>query len=445
MRKFHAAVCAVLILTLTACGASQSGSSDTGSISFKLQVKRPVTVFPVAAASADICTDYDISFINANVVVPPSNDPVGYGYWDCSLHEGIIGDVPAGRGYTIRLTGTVGGSILWSGEKSGVSVTGGEITDAGLIIMDYKGPDEIPPEISSTTPSDGAGDVPVTSVITATFNEDMAASSINDSTFILRAGGIAIPGTVVYDDHSRTATFLPSAILDYSKSYTANLTTGVEDMAGNNIDPDYSGSQWDFITESEPAAAPLAPTRIVAASGNGQNTITWDATPAATSYNIYWATASGVTKATPAKIADITTNTYTHTDLSNQTFYYYVVTSENSFRESDESYEIASSPGALDADANPPIGFISINDGAASTTSTAVILSIAASSTKGITHMFISNDNITIGSSTPWEAYTTSKSWELTEGLGRKDVFVWFKDSTGIYNTTPVPATINLN
>lgn len=443
MRKFHAAVCAILILTLTACGTRQHGSSDTGSISFKLQVQRPVTVSRIAAQSADICTDYGITVINVNVSTL-SGVAVGYESWSCSDHEGIITDVTAGTGYTIRITGTVGGSILWRGEKSGVSVTGGETTDTGLITMDYTGNDITPPGITSTTPSDGATGIPVTSIITAKFSEDMAASSINDSTFTLTLSteGIAVPGTVVYDDHSHTATFLPSEILEYSTTYTANLTTDIEDMAGNNIDPEYT---WSFTTESWPAAAPLAPTSIVAASGNGQNTITWDATPAATSYNVYWATATGVTKApdTYTGFANITTNTYTHTGLLNQTLYYYVVTSENIFGESDESYEIASSPGALDA--NPPIGFVSINDGADLTNSTGVILSIAASSTKGITHMFISNDNITIGPSTPWEAYTTSKTWELTEGFGRKDVYVWFKDSTGIYNTTPVSDTINLN
>lgn len=46
----------------------------------------------------------------------------------------------------------------------------------------------------------------------------------------------------------RTATFTPLADLDYDTAYTATITTGVKDLAGNAIEADYV---WSFTTEPE--------------------------------------------------------------------------------------------------------------------------------------------------------------------------------------------------
>ena len=49
--------------------------------------------------------------------------------------------------------------------------------------------------------------------------------------------------------------------------------------------------------------APAAPTGVTAAGGANQATITWPAVTGAASYNIYWSTTSGVTKANGTKVA----------------------------------------------------------------------------------------------------------------------------------------------
>ena len=397
-----------------------------------------------AATSADICTDYGIIFINVNLL-NSSDEAVATGSWSCSAHEGTIYDVPAGTGYIIKITGTVsGGTIAWRGEMSGVVVTAGETTPAGVIALAYEGTDNEPPDIESSIPSSVATDVPVTSIIAAMFKEKMAASSINDSTFTLTRNNDAttVSGSVVYDAVTPKAIFLPSDNLSYSTTYTATLTTDIKDMAGNKMLSVYS---WSFTTEEQPPpdTVPTAPTGLIAASGNGQYTITWDAVQAATSYNIYWADASGVTKTSGRMIPDISTNSYTHTGLTNRINYYYIVTSvnSNSNEESVESYEIASAPGSIDG--APPTGSISINSGAATTTSEEVTLSLLSSSTKGVSQMCISNTNADPCS--PWEPYTTSKSWILTTGDGFKFVYVWFEDSTGVQNDNPYFDTITLD
>ena len=439
MRKPYFILYIILLIFLTACGSNQHVSSDTGSISFKLQLSRPTTTSRAAAAtSADICTDYGIMTINANVA-NSSGAEVAAKDWPCSAHQGTIEDVPAGADYTIRITGTTtGGTTAWRGEKSGVGVTAGEATPAGAITMTYTGNDITPPVITSTAPLLDATSVPVTTMITATFSEKMAASSINTTNFTVKEGATPVSGSVVYGAGTLRSIFLPSGNLSYSTTYTATLTTDIEDMAGNKMESVYS---WSFTTGDPPSpdTLPDAPAGLIAASGNSQITINWDAVLAATSYNIYWSATTGVTKITGTKIPDITSTSYTHIGLTNGTIYYYMVTSVNSYGESVESYEISSAPGSIDG--NPPTGSVTINNNAIYTTSTAVTLSLSSSSTRGISQMCISNTT----TCSSWEPYTTSKSWPLTTGDGLRFVYAWFKDSAGISNTSPYLTAITLD
>ena len=390
------------------------------------------------ATSVNICMDYGITHINARVV-NSSGMEVAAEYWSCEFHSGIIQNVPAGADYTIRITGTVTGiPNAWSGEQSGISVTAGVETPAGLITMTYIGNDNTPPDIITTNPIKDATGVPVTNTIIARFSEKMAASSINDSTFKLNSGGTPVSGSVAYDTGTWSADLRPAGILLYSTTYTATLTADIEDMAGNKMESVY---EWMFTTEDRPSPGtiPEAPAGLTAASGNSQVKVSWDAVPAATFYNIYWSDTSGVSKTTGTKISGITTTAYTHTNLANGTNYFYVVTSGNSYGESIESYEIASAPGSIDT--NPPTGSVIINDNAGSTTSTDVTLLLLSSSTRGIFQMCISNTT----TCSTWEPYTTSKLWTLTTGGGLKFVYAWFKDSAGTSNATPYFATITLD
>src|SRR3972149_8453451 len=136
MRKPYYILCIILLLIVTACGSYQNVLSDTGSISFNVELSRPTTMLRAAAAtSANVCTDYGIVFINAKVV-NSSGSEVSSGNWLCSIHQGTIEGVPSGADYTVRITGTLtGGTIAWRGEASGVGVTAGEITSAGIITM----------------------------------------------------------------------------------------------------------------------------------------------------------------------------------------------------------------------------------------------------------------------------------------------------------------------
>jgi hypothetical protein len=82
-------------------------------------------------------------------------------------------------------------------------------------------------------------------------------------------------------------------------------------------------------------------------------------------------------------------------------------------------------------DTTPPSGSISINGGAATTSSPSVTLSLAADDPapgSGVAAMRFSNDGVSWSS---WEIYAATKVWTLSGGAGSKTVSVQYRDNAG--------------
>ncbi|BBO18231.1 conserved hypothetical protein [Candidatus Brocadia pituitae] len=124
-----------------------------------------------------------------------------------------------------------------------VSSPTGKFYANALMLRATQSSDTTTPEVSATNPVNNATGVPVNSVVKATFNEAMDADSITPSTFLVSDGITNIGGTVSYS--GVTATFTPSGPLAQSTKYTATITTGAKDAAGNPLTANY---QWSFTT-----------------------------------------------------------------------------------------------------------------------------------------------------------------------------------------------------
>ncbi|MCP4993920.1 MAG: hypothetical protein GY934_09070, partial [Gammaproteobacteria bacterium] len=86
-------------------------------------------------------------------------------------------------------------------------------------------------------------------------------------------------------------------------------------------------------------ATPLsAPDNMVVSLVNSEPTVSWDAVGGATTYNVYWSTAPGVTVQNGTKLSDVT-RPFAHTGIASGETYYYIVTAENNGGESGSSLE----------------------------------------------------------------------------------------------------------
>jgi hypothetical protein len=100
------------------------------------------------------------------------------------------------------------------------------------------------PTVSSTAPVDSATSVARNSTVTATFNEDMFATTVDATSFTLSKSG-AINGAVTFEGSTNVATFTPGNELAILATYTATLSTAMTDLSGNPLAANYS---WSFIT-----------------------------------------------------------------------------------------------------------------------------------------------------------------------------------------------------
>ena len=135
-------------------------------------------------------------------------------------------------------------ALLWIGLAGCNKDSSNPVSPAG---------DTVAPTVTSTNPTNGATSV---AIITASFSESMDATKFTTTTFTLTGpGATPVAGTVTYDATTKMAKFTPSAPLASATSFTATITTGVKDTAGNSL---VASHVWTFTTSAS-GNAQLAP------------------------------------------------------------------------------------------------------------------------------------------------------------------------------------------
>jgi hypothetical protein len=110
--------------------------------------------------------------------------------------------------------------------------------------------DATPPTVSSVFPENGATNVAINQNFGVTFSEVLKPESINTSTFLVDNG---VTGIVTYDVGTRRAVFKMSAPLAYNTTYTATLTTGIQDAVGRPMAENFS---WSITTGAPTSSVP---------------------------------------------------------------------------------------------------------------------------------------------------------------------------------------------
>jgi hypothetical protein len=115
-----------------------------------------------------------------------------------------------------------------------------------------------PPEIVATIPVNLATGVPLNQAVSATFSEAMNPLTITTGTFLLTGPGTtAVAGTVSYDAINFIATFTPTLNLAASTTYTATITNGATDLAGNPLGTTGAPNPWTFTTGTTVLVPPV--------------------------------------------------------------------------------------------------------------------------------------------------------------------------------------------
>lgn len=113
------------------------------------------------------------------------------------------------------------------------------------------------PTVSANAPVNDKTEVSLNESVSATFSEEMDASSFTTGSFTVTSGAAAtpVPGRVIYA--ASKATFWPAAHFKPDTLYTATITTDVKSAAGVNLAAD---RRWSFTTGN--ALAPGQPVNL---------------------------------------------------------------------------------------------------------------------------------------------------------------------------------------
>jgi hypothetical protein len=132
-----------------------------------------------------------------------------------------------------------------SATEKAAAATSAAVTKAAAATSTFE---KEPPKVLNTIPADRATQVPVSSLISATFSEPMSSPTINENTFTIRRAedeSSTIKGALSLSPDGKTAIFDPEQNLSPNTKYVAEIGTGAKDLAGNALD---STKRWSFTT-----------------------------------------------------------------------------------------------------------------------------------------------------------------------------------------------------
>lgn len=138
-----------------------------------------------------------------------------------------------------------------------------------ILGLDVIAADTTRPRVTATLPAAGASSVAINRTITATFSESMDPATISAASFrVIGPGATVVAGVVTYSLDARTASFTPAAALPVNTLFTATVTTGATDLAGNALAgnqgplPGASNYVWTFTTGATADTTPPTVTLV---------------------------------------------------------------------------------------------------------------------------------------------------------------------------------------
>ena len=204
----------------------------------------PISVTP-PNGSVGVCPNIVIA-----ATFPQAMDPTTINATTFTLTPGLTGTITPDASNTI-FTFTPSGNLTLRTLYTVTITTGAKDQFGNALASNFvwtftTGATSCPPPpapvVISVSPAAGAAGICPNTVITATFSEAMDPATIDNTTFTLAAG---VTGAVTLDGTGQIATFTPSGNLALNTTYTATITSGVQDLFGNALAADFV---WSFTT-----------------------------------------------------------------------------------------------------------------------------------------------------------------------------------------------------
>jgi Domain of unknown function (DUF4082)/Malectin domain/Bacterial Ig-like domain len=114
------------------------------------------------------------------------------------------------------------------------------------------------PQVTSTSPTDGATGISLSAVASATFSRPLDPATVTTANFTLTGPEGPVQATVAYDGASRTATLTPGAPLTASTTFAARVNTSITSADGTPLAAPVS---WGFTTAATPPDPPTVTDR----------------------------------------------------------------------------------------------------------------------------------------------------------------------------------------
>ena len=225
-------------------GAEFTWTFSTGPQTIQVTAPEVVSTAPAAnATGVDVATV--VSAIFSTVMDPATGNSQTF---TVSSAQGVVTGATAVNGAIATFTPAVAlgpNTVYTATITTGFKDTAGIPLDTDFSWSFTTAPiaGTTPPVVTASVPATGATGVPLDQLISATFNKAMDPQTIYSATFTLISGGVPVTGTVALS--GTTATFMPATPLNATTTYTATITTGAKDLAGN---PLASPFVWNFTT-----------------------------------------------------------------------------------------------------------------------------------------------------------------------------------------------------
>ena len=244
-----------LAMFMAGCSGSNNngaGSSGGGGGAHSDTTAPSVSFTNPLDTATGVATNRKITAIFSEAMAPASCTPTTF---TVSAVPGTVTCV--GRTAIFAPTGTLAATTIYTATiTTGVTDLAGNALVANRVWTFTTGTtaDAIAPTVSSTNPADTASGVAINGNTTATFSEAMDPATIIGTTFTMTGPGLTpVSGTVT--SSGSVATFTPANTLAATTLYTATITTGVTDLAGNVL---VANKVWTFTTGTTAAVNPAA-------------------------------------------------------------------------------------------------------------------------------------------------------------------------------------------